>query len=93
MQKILSNTGHACGKASNGSKYLICSTVVILNNVDGQMRTTIITQPPAKIKGLFGRYRQPLRVAFAFLLSPDRPHAISSALLCLLQRSSPFPSR
>jgi len=28
------------------------------------------------------------RTAFAFLLTPDRPHAILSALLCLVQRSS-----
>jgi len=51
-------------------------------------RTTIITQPPAKIKGLSGHYHEPPCVAFAFLLTPDRPRVISSALLCLVQRSS-----
>jgi len=51
-------------------------------------RTMIITQPPAKIKDLSSHYCQPPRVAFAFLLTPDRPPAILSALLCSVQRSS-----
>jgi len=48
----------------------------------------IITQPPAKIKGLSGHYNKPPCIAFAFLLTPNRLRAISSALLCLVQRSS-----
>jgi len=49
--------------------------------------------PPAKIKGFSGCYRQPLLVAFAFLLTPDCPCAVLSALLCLVQRSSLTISR
>jgi len=43
--------------------------------------------PPGKIKGLSGCYRQPPRITFAFLLTPDRPRAVLSALLCLVQQS------
>jgi len=45
-------------------------------------------RPPAKIRGLSSRYHQLPHIAFAFILTRDCPRAFSSALLCLMQRSS-----